>query len=136
MNSMEKLIQASACFGVAFDSTVAECKSCDAKLRCEACCREGKFDYPKPSPTILADAKEIVSDKPVKVPRKKPTVKEATSVKQYSPDMPDFKGYSNDELLDMIIKRGAGTEQDFEKYQVSNIRRMRLIMALKKSYEI
>lgn len=136
MTSMEKLIQDSACFGVAYDSTVVECKNCDAKLRCETCCREGKFDYQKPKSTVVADAKEIVSETPVKTPRKKPTVKEFTTVKHYSPDMPDFKGYTNEELLNMVIERNAGTAKDFEKYQVANILRMRLIMALKKSYEI
>ena len=49
--------------------------------------------------------------------------------------MPDFKAMSVDELCSLIDERG-GNSKEFDKYTAENIKRMRLTMALKKTYEV
>ena len=49
--------------------------------------------------------------------------------------MPDFKNFSVEELEKMAIERGCDLT-GFEKYVVPNIRRMRLTMTIKKTYEL
>ena len=54
---------------------------------------------------------------------------------KYADDMPDFKAMSVDELCALIDERG-GDSKEFDKYTAENIKRMRLTMALKKTYEV
>ena len=66
---------------------------------------------------------------------KKPVKEKKKSDIKYSDDMPDFKKMDMTEIEDLLVKRG-GDLSDFEKYTNVNIRKMRLIMALKKTFEI
>lgn len=162
MMTVEEAIKSSQCFGIAFDPTVKECSQCDVHLRCEQKCRMGRAMIPtRPMPTLLADEmdfNDMVSDpkpaaKPAPKPSTKPsqastpskptapppapkkTVKDALKAKTYSADMPEFKGLTLQQMEDMVVERG-GDLAEFEKYKVENIRRMRLTMFLKKTYEI
>ena len=150
----EDMIKASQCFGIAFDPTVAECKQCDVHLRCEQKCRLGRAVVPtRPMPTMMAEPMEILEPDKVSKPQSssaktakataksavktlpKKTVKEAVKSKTYSPDMPEFKGLSMAQMEQMVIERG-GDLADFDKYKAENIRRMRLTMFLKSTYEV
>lgn len=53
----------------------------------------------------------------------------------YSPDMPKFKGYTIEEIEQLAESRGINPIE-FDKYNSLNIRRMRMIMAIKQTYEI
>ena len=149
----EEMIRASQCFGVAFDPTVIECKQCDVHLRCEHKCRMNQIaaSSKRPMPTSLAEPEEILEldapkAKPVADTNKsaqtssapairKKTVKDAVKSKSYSPDMPEFKGLTLTQLEQMVVERG-GNLVDFEKYTSDNIRRMRMTMFLKSTYEL
>lgn len=54
---------------------------------------------------------------------------------QYADDMPDFKTLELSELEKMAVDRGA-VLADFDKFKAPNIRRMRLTMFVKKTYEV
>ena len=141
----EEMINASQCFGVAYDSTVPECKQCDVHLRCEQKCRMGRAMIPtRPMPTMLAEPMEVLEpDKPksqpsaatpaAQIPKK--TVKEAVKSKNYDPAMPEFKGLTMAQMEKMVVERGGNLEE-FDKYKAENIRRMRLTMFLKSTYEV
>lgn len=151
----EEMINASQCFGVAFDPTVRECKQCDVHLRCEQKCRMGRAMMPmRPMSTMLAGPMDVLEpattsqqSKPTSASKPKTsapvqpstpikkTVKDAVKSKNYDPLMPEFKGLTLQQLEKMVVERG-GNLVDFEKYKAENIRRMRLTMYLKKTYEI
>lgn len=147
----EEMINASQCFGVAFDSTVSECKQCDVHLRCEQKCRMGRAMVPtRPMPTMLASSMDVLEpDSTPQQPAKptstskpkmtsppiKKTVKDTVKSKSYDPAMPEFKGMTLQQLEKMVVERG-GDLAEFDKYKAENIRRMRLTMYLKKTYEI
>lgn len=149
----EEMIQASQCFGVAFDPTVSECKQCDVHLRCEQKCRMGRAMVPtRPMSTMLAGPMDVLepTDKPQSKPTSTPkpktapaqqsappkkTVKDAVKSKSYDPAMPEFKGLTLQQLEKMVVERG-GDLAEFDKYKAENIRRMRLTMYLKKTYEV
>lgn len=152
----EEMIQASQCFGVAFDPTVSECKQCDVHLRCEQKCRMGRAMVPtRPMSTMLADPMDVLepdtapqqpkvtstpkpkasTPAPAQTSPPKKTVKDAVKSKNYSPDMPEFKGLTMAQLEKMVVERG-GDLAEFDKYKAENIRRMRLTMYLKKTYEV
>ena len=75
-----------------------------------------------------AKEKDKTAKKPVNPTKAKKDVK-------YADDMPDFKAMSVDELCSLIDERG-GDSKEFDKYTAENIKRMRLTMALKKTYEV
>lgn len=145
-NNIEEMIKNSKCFGIAFDGSVKECKICEVRLKCENKCRLGIGETPKkPESVNLADKDEVsTSDaaaaksaakeksKTAKKPAKKDTAK--ADIK-YADDMPDFKPMSIDELCQLLNDRG-GDASEFDKYSAENIKRMRLTMALKKTYEV
>lgn len=148
----EEMIQASQCFGVAFDPTVSECKQCDVHLRCEQKCRMGRAMVPtRPMSTMLAGPMDVLeptdnqskstsTPKPKTAPAQqsappKKTVKDAVKSKNYDPAMPEFKGLTLQQLEKMVVERG-GDLAEFDKYKAENIRRMRLTMYLKKTYEV
>lgn len=146
----EEMINASQCFGVAYDSTVPECKQCDVHLRCEQKCRMGRAMIPtRPMPTMLAEPMDVLEpDKPKSQPSvaksattkptkqiPKKTVKEAVKSKNYDPAMPEFKGLTMAQMEKMVVERGGNLEE-FDKYKAENIRRMRLTMFLKSTYEV
>ena len=156
MASFEDMIKTSGCFGLAYDGTVKECRICEVRLKCESKCRMGQVSKPAPvqiaTPIEVNTVEEVKSVStvpviqpedtkkvkkpapPIKAPNKKEKVVEKPPV-QYAADMPNFRGFSMEELENMAIKRGCDMK-DLEKYVVPNIRRMRLTMAIKKTYEI
>ena len=152
--TVEEMIKNSQCFGIAYDAHVPECRTCDVKTKCDAKCRSNWDSIvSRPAPTIVAEVSEITtkpdfkviqSNKPAPAPTPKvekkvkqpeKTVKAAVTAKNYSKDMPEFKGLTIEQLENMAVKRGANLA-DFEKFKAVNIRRMRLTMFLKKSYEV
>lgn len=146
MANIEEMIKNSKCFGVAYDGSVKECKICEVKLKCENKCRCGIGETPKkPESVNLADKDEVSmsdaaiskskakeADKKAKKPAKKDTAKAEV---KYADDMPDFKSMSIEELCQLLNERG-GDASEFNKYSAENIKRMRLTMAIKKTYEV
>lgn len=133
MATIEEMIKNSSCFGVAFDGSVRECKICEVKLKCESKCRLGAVS--KPEPVDVATADEVTTKEKKATAKKSVPVKDAAKPKaQYSDDMPDFKSMSADDIEALAAERGIDMSQ-FDKYKAANIRRMRVIMALKKTYE-
>jgi hypothetical protein len=137
-NNIEEMIKNSKCFGLAYDGTVKECKICEVKLKCESKCRMGMGE--KPEPVKQADKDEVslteeaVVKSMAKEKTKAKTVKKSKEV-SYDEGMPtDFKPFSTEELGDMVNQRG-GNAADFDKYSSDSIKRMRMIMFIKKSYE-
>ena len=144
-STIEEMIKNSTCFGVAYDGSVKECKICEVRTKCKAKCEGGCGELPKkPDSVNLAEKDEVsqsdeaaaksaarekdkTAKKPVNPAKKKADV-------QYEEGMPDFKAMSIDELCSLIDKRG-GNSKEFDKYTADNIKRMRLTMALKKTYE-
>lgn len=147
MAAIDEMIKNSTCFGIAYDGSVKECKICEVRMKCKAKCEgAGGIEVPKkPEQVNLADKDEVSTsdeaaaksaakekDKTAKKPTKKATAK--ADVK-YDDNMPDFKAMSMDELVALLTERG-GNPADFDKYTSENIKRMRLTMALKKTYEV
>lgn len=146
MANIEDMIKKSTCFGIAYDGSVRECKICEVKLKCENKCRCGVGDVPqKPSGVALADKDEVsMTDEAMKksqakekdMKAKKPvSEKKLKAEVKYSGDMPDFKPMSIEQLLDLLKERG-GNPDDFKKYDNESIKKMRITMALKKTYEV
>ena len=134
--TIEEMIKQSECFGVAFDAHTPECRTCDVKLKCDAKCR--MHAAIKPTPTIVADVEDITSAKTEnKVKPQEKTKKEVKEIvsKSYSSDMPEWKKFTLEQLETIAVERGLNLA-DFDKFKVNNIRRMRLTMALKKTYEV
>lgn len=141
MATIEELLKNSSCFGVAFDGSVKECKICEVKTRCEAKCRMG---LGKPESIAVATPEEVTEEAEAGVEVKKEIKKNATkkSVKEaaakpkvkYADEMPEFKSMSIEELEKLAEERGIDISQ-FEKYNSPNIKRMRMTMQLKKTYE-
>ena len=137
MATIEEMIKNSSCFGLAYDGTVRECKICEVKLKCESKCRLG---VTKPEQVDVADTSEITEKDTKKTASaaKKPAVKAKEAAKkpavQYADDMPDFKSLSMEELESLAGERGIDLAE-FQKYSAANIKRMRMTMALKKTYE-
>lgn len=164
MTTIEEMIKNSSCFGVAFDGKVRECKICEVRMKCESKCRMGLSPVvPSPSDIIdieapeenkaeavssnskpeaveLADKGEISMDestleKVQKEKDKKPVKakKPVAAVVEYDESMPEFKSMSMESLEALLVERGGNIEE-FNKYTNPAIRKMRLIMALKKTY--
>ena len=151
--SFEEMIKNSYCFGLAYDSSVKECKVCEVHLKCEAKCRLGQAT--KPTPVKVAtpaevNTKDVVKQTesvpvvstnkpskkgkkattPAKLPKKKETEKPPVT---YASDMPSFRNISMEDLENLAKTRGCDMEA-LAKYTVPQIRRMRLTMAIKKTY--
>jgi len=140
-------IKNSSCFGIAFGDTVPECKKCDLQAQCKKK-SEGLFVEP---PRAKLKPKEAPAPKKEDKKAKKETKKSAKSVapstkkeKEKAPakkptapasaasgNMPDFKAMGLEELKGLAAERKV----DWKDYGNDNITRMRLIMALKKSFE-
>lgn len=147
MNYNEQILQ-SKCFGEAYDRNVEECKKCEVWKLCYQKCN----GYVQPNNLSDTEPETIVdvlykqangddtSDEPKKPEAKKPAKKPARKKKQmpkkeYSPDMPVFKDMSMEELIDLCKTKDIDLEQ-FERFSSQQIKRMRVIMALKKLYEL
>lgn len=143
MASVEEMIKSSSCFGIAYDGSVKECKICEVRTKCKSKCETGNGDLPKkPAAAQQADKSEVsMSESAIDKSKEKEkaaakkSAKSAKTTTQYADDMPDFKGMSIDELLDLLKTKG-GNPAEFDKYAAENIKRMRITMALKKFYEV
>lgn len=145
MASIEEMIKSSTCFGLAYSPTVRECKICEVKLKCESKCKMAGATS-KPATVVMADKDEVsTSDEAVEkstvkeveaneAAKSKPTKKKKAEV-EYSSDMPEFKSMSIDEIEALLAERG-GNPSDFDKYTNASIKKMRMVMALKKTYEL
>ena len=49
--------------------------------------------------------------------------------------MPDFKPMSIEDIVKLATERGVNVAE-YDKYTATNIKRMRLIMAIKATYEV
>ena len=143
-------VKESKCFGIAWDGDVKECKICEVANLCKQRTLGGTKQAPsKPAPAkksdISVDDDKVSTMKPSN-PRPEPnkdtqkaekTEKKATKAKtemKYDDNMPDFKPMSVDDLLKLAKERGLNPA-DFDKYTNANIKKMRVTMALKKTYE-
>lgn len=138
-------LKASTCFGIAHDETVPECKQCDVKAQCKLKAEGEVVAAPpsrrvsKPAETVSEPRKEakkpVASSKPSApakpVATKPNNSKPAASKPSSNPNMPDFKGMELPALQALAAERNV----EWKDYNNDNITRMRLIMALKKSYE-
>lgn len=132
-----EVISKSTCFGIAHDPTVPECKQCDVKGSCKAKMEGGLGGTPIPTTKAVAiePAKQTTSGSTSKktTSTSKSTSKSSKKkeeTKEVNPNMPDFKPMSLPELKDLAKERNV----EWKDYDNDNITRMRLIMALKKSY--
>lgn len=143
-------IKNSRCFGIAYDSSTKECKVCEVSKLCKAR-TEGTPAPTKadPAPDVTPAEKPDVevtgaprpqpkggtaaapAEKPKPAPKKQPK----DSDKKYAEDMPDFKALQVDELSKLAAERGIDTSA-FDKFTDVKIKRMRMIMALKVTYEV
>lgn len=130
LSQMEK----SGCFGVAHDSTAKECKMCDAQQECAGRTASGSVFEPlkqlKPETEQAMAAAESkrksdpAADKPkAEKPRKEPIIQPE--------GVPDMKGMSAEDLWTLLKERGGTCKE----YEDRNIQKMRLVMAIKKTYE-
>lgn len=117
MNTCDKLKQESECFGKAYDINVKECKLCYCYKECKIL-TTGK-QYKPETPMKNKISKEISN---------KTKGDKVNSVIQY----PNFKKMSMEELEKLALERNA--DNSWQKYNNTGIRRMRLTMALKKTY--
>lgn len=147
MNYNEQILQ-SKCFGEAYDRNVEECKKCEVwKLcyqKCNGYVQPNNLSDTEPETIVDVlykqangddtpeDEKKPEPKKPAKKPARK---KKQMPKKEYSPDMPVFKDMSMEELIDLCKTKDIDLEQ-FERFSSQQIKRMRVIMALKKLYEI
>ena len=67
--------------------------------------------------------------------KKKTTKKQDKPEVNYDASMPDFKAMTIESLINLSKERGLNPS-DFDKYTAVNIKRMRITMALKKTYEL
>lgn len=138
INTDMSKIKESKCFGLAWDGTVKECKMCDVANMCKqktlANVKQVSAKVEKDEPV---ESKAAVEEAPAE--QKKPAKKEKKSAPKaevtYADDMPDFKPMDCDELLALAKERGIDTAQ-FDKYTSAPIKKMRVTMALKKSYQV
>lgn len=136
-------VKDSRCFGIAWSDDAPECKICEVCNACKQRTLSGAKTVPnvkstanpvKPAPEVEERNNEEVSVSEAAKPEKQPA-KAAKSAVNYSDDMPEFKELSIEELLKLAADRGVDVST-FDKYTAPNIKRMRVIMALKETYKI
>ena len=130
-------IKASRCFGVAYDSSVKECKMCEV---CKLCKQKSEGIIPAkedlPEKTKAEDTEVKSTKRPEPKEQSRPAKKQKQSAsKKYSNDMPDFKPMSLEDIISLATERGINVSE-YDKYTATNIKRMRLIMAIKSTYEV
>ena len=151
MATIEEMIKSSKCFGVAYDPSVKECKICEVYLKCKTKCEMGIVSKPadvetavdKDEISMTDEALDKSTKKDVEAQATEPTAKPAKKKKEkapkeeksYSPDMPDISAMRLDELEKLVVERGGNVE-DYAKYDNENIKKMRIKMFIKKTYEI
>lgn len=117
MKELEQLKVESTCFGSAYDGEIKECKLCICNGECKAL-MTGK-PYKPESPMKDKISKELSN---------RTRGDKVTPSIQY----PDFKAMTMEALEKLAIERNA--DPSWQKYNNQGIRRMRLTMALKKTY--
>ena len=137
-------LQQSTCFGIAHDEDVPECRQCDVKGQCKAK-SEGVMNIPTPTAKPKAATPKAEPKAKASTPAKKPTTTKAPDAKPKAKvvskpkatpassgggNAPDFKPMTLEELKALAEQRSV----EWKDYGNDNITRMRLIMALKKSY--
>lgn len=141
MKTIQEEIQNSTCYGIAHDPNVKECKICEIKQECKAKTNSEEVEQkepPKAKEKPKTKSKTQTKSKPKpKQKEKAPESKPKTNTKAASKpdkdeekDYPDFKAMSLQEMFDLAEERGV----EVKKYDNEGIQRMRLTMALKKSY--
>lgn len=131
MKSVEEQKNNSTCYGVAFDDKVKECKICEIKQECKMKTEGATVEKPE-KPEIKKEELSKTT-KTTKTKTKKASKSKQSKPKEPdNPDMPDFKSMSMEELELLAEERKA--DMDWKKYDNAGIRRMRLTMALKKTY--
>lgn len=146
MATIEEMIRSSKCFGLAYDSKVKECKICEVYLKCKTKCEMGGcaskpvdvevgVDADEISMTDEAAAKSAAKDTEVQVEKSKKKKSTNKVEKQYDPDMPDLTTMDVPELKSLVEERG-GHASDYDKYTNDQIKKMRMKMFIKKTYEI
>lgn len=137
MKSIEEQKNNSTCYGIAFDDKVKECKICEIKQECKMKTEGATVEKPeKPEIKKEEPSKTTKTTKTTKTKTKKASKskqsKQSKPKEPDNPDMPDFKSMSMEELELLAEDRKA--DMDWKKYDNAGIRRMRLTMALKKTY--
>lgn len=149
MANVEEMIKNSKCFGVAYDPKVKECKICEVYLKCKTKCElgRGQVEDTKPADVDIdtdkdeismseeAAAKSAAKEAAAEKAPKKKKEKAVKEEKQYDASMPDISSMDVDSLLELAVERG-GNADDFNKYSNDNIKKMRLKMFIKKTYEV
>lgn len=155
ITNAQEQIKNSRCFGLAYDDKVKECKVCEVAKLCQKQMEGGVVQVPsRPAPaskkniSMSDEAVESSTMKPASPrpmpkadtetakPEKKSTSKKTAKKEQtYADDMPVFKEMEMDELLALAEERGLNLS-DFDKYTKEGIKRMRITMALKKTYVV
>jgi hypothetical protein len=126
-------MQKSTCFGMAHDPTTKECKSCDVQQECAGRTASGSVFEPlkqlKPE-TQQAIEQSEAKRKPETAEKPKGT--KAKKEPSAAPsDAPDMKKMTIEQLWDLLKERGG----ECKTFDNLNIQKMRLIMAVKKTYE-
>lgn len=146
LNQMES----SPCFGKAFEPTVKECKMCDLQQECAAKTKSNSVfnEMKKLNPETEQALKKAEANKPkvpfptqpqepeeketAAAPVEKPAKPKKEKKQQEIPEgMPNTKGMSVEELKELLEARGGTCKH----YESPAIYKMRLIMALKKTYQ-
>jgi adenine-specific DNA glycosylase len=134
-----EILEESTCFGIAPDDSVPECQQCDVRLQCKAKASGELVDLP--------DKKVVKEEKPKDTPKKAPKKTENSSSKKSTnkpkankpkstktvsntSGLPNFKEMAWEELEQLATDRNV----EWKDYGNPQINRMRIIMALKKSY--
>jgi len=117
MNVIEQEKNESKCFGKAYDAEIKECNLCFCKEECKSLTL-GKSFKPE-SPLKDRVSKEISN---------RTRGNKVGSSIQY----PDFKNMTMTDLEKLAAERNA--DPSWQKYDNQGIRRMRLTMAIKKTY--
>lgn len=146
----------SKCFGVAYSASAKECGQCDVAQQCAKSSKVAAKPV-SPNPAVKQEAREVELDTtpvspagettmkaegtttfkpttekpPMKVSKTAAKEKKVKEVKPVNPDMPLFKDMTLEQLMELATNRGIS---DLYEGSEEKIRRMRIVMALKKTY--
>lgn len=144
MKMLKDQIEESSCFGLAFDSTVKECKICEVKGQCEEKYIQRDSKNKSSKSKEIKSGKEAKSNKAVKsnvekIVEKEKKISKAQNKKKKSeaeknnPDFDKFKTMSIEELEKIAKERNAETKRWINQTE-ERIRRMWLTRAIKDTY--
>lgn len=134
MKSIDEQIAESKCFGVAFSESIRECKICEVRKKCKDT-MENKIKnntLQKPESPLKKLEKSVATE--LKNDNKySKKLNNNSNNDQNKINCPNFKKMTLEELEKLAIERHA--DDSWKKYDNLGIRRMRLTMALKKTYK-